>query len=122
MRYRTRAFSVVAMIMVTAVARAAVVSDPHSFSTPDAVSLVHLDAKLNVDFGAKTVTGEALWKLDRKVHAAPLVLDTKGLEILGLESGGKPLKYTLATERPILGSQLEITLPAGVEPVIDSSR
>lgn len=118
MRSRIHAFSILVTIIVFADARGAVVPDPHSFATPDAVSLVHLDARLEVDFGAKTIKGEALWKLDRKDPAAPLVLDTKGLDILGVESGGEPLKYALAGERPILGSKLEIELPAGVDHVL----
>lgn len=96
----------------------AVVPDPHSFAQPDAVAVTHLDLKLEVDFAAKKLEGTATWTLARKDPAASLVLDTKELEILGVEAEGKPISYELAPARPILGSKLEIRLPEGAKQIV----
>ncbi len=122
MRLSGLVLSVMAAMIAVSDLRGAVVPDPHSFASPDTVSLVHLEAKIEVDFDAKTLNGQALWTLDRKGPAAPLVLDTKGLEILAVESGGEPLKYSLAAEKPILGSKLEIKLPPGAKQVLIKYR
>ncbi len=109
-------------ILAATNARGAVVPDPHSFSRPDAVSLKHLNLKLTVDFVTKTLHGQALWTLDRKDTAAPLVLDMRGLEILAVEADGKLLKHTLSEPMPIFGSKLEITLPPGADKVLIEYR
>ncbi|MBI1324069.1 aminopeptidase [bacterium] len=113
----TLKLAILSTILAVSYARGAVVPDPHSFSRPDAVSLKHLDLKLTVDFATKTLQGEALWTVDRKDPAAPLLLDTKGLDILAVASDGTGLKYAISEPRPIFGSKLEINLPAGTDKV-----
>ncbi|PRP96381.1 M1 family metallopeptidase [Enhygromyxa salina] len=55
--------------------------DPHSFSRPDQVRVVHVGLNWVVDFDAQTLTGDAVLLLDRVDKTAPLVLDSRDLDI-----------------------------------------
>lgn len=96
--------------------------DPHSFSNPDQVKARHLDLELNVDFGAKVLTGVATWTIERRPNApdsASLVLDTRAITVDGVEEeSGKgerpedfrPAKFELGKDQPIFGAPLTIAL------------
>ncbi|MCA9686533.1 MAG: hypothetical protein KC457_30475, partial [Myxococcales bacterium] len=55
--------------------------DPHSFGRPDQVRVSHMGLSWVVDFDAKTLTGDAVLVLDRIDPNAPLILDTRDLDI-----------------------------------------
>ncbi len=55
--------------------------DPHSFSRPDQVRVTHVGLSWVVDFDAKTLTGDAILLLDRVDPKAPLILDSRDLDI-----------------------------------------
>jgi len=55
--------------------------DPHSFSRPDQVRVSHVGLNWVVDFNAEALTGEAILLLDRLDPSAPLLLDSRDLDI-----------------------------------------
>lgn len=86
----------------------------HSFSRPDEVVITHLHLDLKVDFDAKTLAGSATLTLKQHMVASELVLDTSGLDILGVtDDGGVDLKWELGETDPQLGQALTIQLPVG---------
>lgn len=84
---------------------------PHSCARPDQVAVKHLHLDLKVDFDQKKLIGSAKLDLDRKDGAAKLHLDTSGLAITKIESGGSELKWELGEHLSPLGSALTISLP-----------
>lgn len=91
--------------------------DPHSHARPDQVRVKHLDLDVAVDFAKKSVHGTASWELQRTAGSNRLVLDCKDMEITGVTSGRKPLKFEVGPADKLLGSALTITLPRGVRRV-----
>ena len=55
--------------------------DPHSYSRPDQVRVLHLGLNWAVDFDAQTLTGDAVLLLERSDPGAPLILDSRDLDI-----------------------------------------
>lgn len=92
--------------------------DVHSFAKPAIARVTRVELDLTVDFPNKALKGTATLKVQRGPEAdadAPLVLDTKGLEIDRVESAAgpndhTPLKYELGPDDPIKGRALTITL------------
>ncbi|HSM13120.1 MAG TPA: aminopeptidase, partial [Thermoanaerobaculia bacterium] len=64
--------------------------DPHSDSRPDRVAVSHLDLDLAVDFGSRTLSGSATFRLERRDSEAPLILYTRDLDILSVRLDGDP--------------------------------
>jgi aminopeptidase N len=87
--------------------------DPHSFARPDEVAVTHLDLDLKVDFAAKRLEGSARLTVERRsAGAEELVLDTAGLEIVGVRFDGDPatVPFRLSDELPHMGRALSVTL------------
>ena len=55
--------------------------DPHSYGRPDQVRVIHAGFNWVVDFDAKALTGDAILLLDRKDPSAPLLLDSRDLDL-----------------------------------------
>ncbi|MFN8640151.1 MAG: M1 family metallopeptidase [Candidatus Binatia bacterium] len=85
--------------------------DRHSFARPAEVRTTHLELALELDFAAHVATGTARHTLRRADAAAPFVLDTQDLAILGVEDErGAPLSFELAAADAILGRRLSVQL------------
>jgi leukotriene-A4 hydrolase len=97
--------------------------DQHSFARPDEVRVDALELDLTVDFAAHVLHGSVALQLTRAVADAPLVLDTRDLEIERVEarlSDGTdwiPTTHSLGGRHPILGQPLTIDLPPGADRV-----
>ena len=115
--------------------------DPHSYSRPDQVRVRHLGFNWVVDFDAQTLTGDAVLLLDRSDPEAPLILDSRDLDIKGAyattlpdtpgEAGIPELALDAVRERddwaettwelgegdPGFGAPLIVDLPAGANAV-----
>jgi len=98
--------------------------DVHSYARPDQVAVEHIALDLTVDFDSRTLAGRASLRLERQDPAAPLILDTRGLEIeaVTLDSGdgstdGVEAIYTLGDPDEHLGSALQIELAPDTESV-----
>ncbi|MFN8010500.1 MAG: M1 family metallopeptidase [Holophagaceae bacterium] len=93
--------------------------DVHSAANPAQIRVTRLDLDLKADFAARTLQGTVVLTLDRaKPEFTTLLLDTRGLEVLGVEASrdGKAwtkAAYQLNGETPVLGSALQITAPEG---------
>jgi leukotriene-A4 hydrolase len=96
---------------------AAAPEDRSSLSTPNLIAVKHIDWRVDVDFEAEVLHGEATYTLDYVTPAARVVrLDTNFLKILKVvhAGSGEPLDYTLhplIPNKPHLGQQLSISLP-----------
>jgi leukotriene-A4 hydrolase len=94
-------------------------SDIHSFSNHGAVRVTHVDLDLSVDFSLKVLEGAVTLGLERlRPEAGELVLDTRALDIAGVEDSTDGKAWTEAPWqlRPpdrILGSALAIRLRPG---------
>ncbi len=89
-------------------------ADVHSYARPEEARVEHMDLDLRVDFDKKIIAGSVTHRVSGKDR---LILDTKDLSIDKVESSlnGETFvqaKYRLGTPDKILGTPLEITLPA----------
>lgn len=92
--------------------------DIHSYGNPQQVRPSHLDLDLDVDFEKKQLRGHATLTLQRKDSRAPVILDTRDLEITRVEaapSNGdafQQTRFTLGPSDKILGAPLTVELPS----------
>jgi aminopeptidase N len=96
--------------------------DPFTYSNYEDVRVTHVDLDLAVDFGTKTLSGTATLDFRRlSDEAGALVLDANDLTIETVEAhvSGDWLTaaYTLGADDPVMGSRLDIALPAGADRV-----
>jgi aminopeptidase N len=91
--------------------------DVHSFSDPDKVRVTHCSLRLTVSFADRILEGTARLSLKRTDQKAPLVLDTRDLDIKSVQCGGTPVDFELGGRDPILGSPLIVDLPAKADMV-----
>jgi len=104
------------------------VHDIDSFAEPAQVRVKHCALDLTVNFGARKLEGSAGLNLVRSDPRAPLVLDTRDLDIAEVRCGryqeGAPAtayaatKFNIANRDPVLGSPLTITLTPDADYVL----
>ncbi len=95
--------------------------DIHSYARPDEARVTSLSLDLHADFDVRRLIGSVALSLDRALGSRAVVLDTRGLRIHGVtDLEGRSLTYSLGSADPILGSPLEIALPAGIREIIVS--
>lgn len=111
-----RALKVFFLLVLLLSSSALAERDPHSFSRPDEARVTHLALDLEVDFQARALVGRAVWDFTRS-SANSITFDVRHMDIKRVEAQGKPLKFTLGQEDPLLGQALIIELPSGVEQV-----
>jgi leukotriene-A4 hydrolase len=93
--------------------------DEHSFARPEQVRVTRVVLDVDVDFASKALKGTATLAVERRPGSpadAPLILDTRGLVILGVTApdGEKPardVEFSVGREDPVLGAALTIALP-----------
>lgn len=88
-------------------------ADPHSCARPAEAAVRHVSLNLNIDFTTQTIAGTATCNLNLAPEADTLMLDTRALDIISVESNGKPLTWSLGNEQPFLGKPLTIHIGAG---------
>lgn len=100
------------------------VQDFHSYANPADVRVRHLDLDWQVLFGQKILKGIAVLSVERVSQnmQAPLILDTRNLNIAKVESSSDGVNYTTSTFNiasfdKILGAGLTIQLPEKVSRV-----
>jgi aminopeptidase N len=92
--------------------------DPHSHADASQPRPRHLRLRLEVDFAARRLAGEASLVFD-EAASGTLDLDTKALEVLAVYTdSGAGVPFELGPEDPILGSRLRLALPAGTREVL----
>lgn len=88
--------------------------DPHSWARAQQPRTASFDWKATVDFDAKVLRGEVTLHLTTPAAAqGPMDLDTRDLHIESIEGSTGALAFTLHPPDAILGSRLEVTVPAG---------
>ncbi|HEX9984346.1 MAG TPA: M1 family metallopeptidase [Thermoanaerobaculia bacterium] len=92
-------------------------TDVHSFARPDEAVVRHIALDLDVDFGEKRLAGSATLEIETNGGARELVLDTNGLTIDRVTTGGTDATWTLGDPRPYLGSPLTITIQPSTKSV-----
>ncbi|HXH70420.1 MAG TPA: M1 family metallopeptidase [Pyrinomonadaceae bacterium] len=92
--------------------------DVHSYSNPQAVRVRHVDLDWNVLFDKKILQGMATLSVERAAGSpnAPLILDTRDLNIEKTEASGdgkkfKTTKFQIGAADKILGAPMTIELP-----------
>jgi aminopeptidase N len=92
--------------------------DYHSYSNPQEVRARHVSLDLAVLFDQKILKGSATLAIERtsEGRGKPLILDTRGLKILGAEASAQgksygPVKFELGQYDKVLGSPLTLYLP-----------
>ena len=87
--------------------------DIHSFSEPHRVRVTHCSLNLEVSFTDRKLSGAAVLEFTRFDPEAPLILDTRDLEIHEISTGDerRALDFSLGKRDPILGAPLTIHLP-----------
>ena len=104
---------VVAPILNSADAR-----DPHSYARPDVARVTHVALDLALDFDAKRIGGTATLDLLTAPDARDVVLDSKGLEILGVtNAAGRPLPFVVGDDDQDMGAPVTIRL-GGVRRIV----
>ncbi len=106
-------------------AATAFAEDVHSYSNPQAVRVRRVDLDWNVLFDEKTLRGTATLTIERAADAArdaPLILDTRDLNIEKIETSSgaakfAAAKFTVGAADKILGAPLTIQLPKNAERV-----
>ena len=89
--------------------------DPHSYTDFEQGRVQSMDLDLKVDFSTSVITGRAVYHL-ASAASGPLDLDTRDLTVVrAIDSSGGDLKFGVAAPDPVLGSRLQIQLPAGAE-------
>ena len=94
--------------------------DFHSYSNPQDVRVRHVDLNWDVLFKEKILKGAVVLTIDRLNKQAPLILDTRHLNIDKIEtsvsgSNYRPTKFSLGQSDPILGAPLTIQLPTNAK-------
>ncbi|GIU81893.1 MAG: M1 family peptidase [Acidobacteria bacterium] len=89
--------------------------DFHSYAEPNKVVVRHVDLDWQVNFSSKIITGFATLTLERFDKSAPLMLDTRDLQIKDVlvSKDGKIFKkttFSLGTPDKILGAPLKVDL------------
>ncbi len=98
------------------------VEDFHSYSNPQAVKVRHVDLDWNVLFDKKVLQGRAILSIERAPNAknAPIILDTRDLQIAKVETSGngktyKKAEFNVGETDKFLGAPLTIQLPANAK-------
>jgi leukotriene-A4 hydrolase len=92
--------------------------DPHSYADDAQPRVARFDWKARVELASRTIHAEIALHLTEPAAGGPLDLDTRALaidEVVALD--GAALAHTLHAADPILGSRLEVQLPAGVSAI-----
>jgi leukotriene A-4 hydrolase/aminopeptidase len=94
--------------------------DYHSYSVPEQVRVSHVDLELNVLFDQKMLRGTAILSVERAASGkdAPLILDTRNLNIAKVETSADGANYSdarfsVGKSDPILGAPLTVEMPGG---------
>jgi leukotriene-A4 hydrolase len=91
--------------------------DPHSFADDAQARPRHLSLRLDADFAARRLRGEATLEL-AVPSGGTLDLDTRGLEVGGVANdAGAAVPFALGDDDPILGRRLRLELPAGTRAI-----
>ncbi len=86
--------------------------DPHSYARPRESRVTHVALDLRADFERRVLEGRATLTLASASDAREVVLDTRGLDIAGIEdASGTPLAFSLGASDPILGRPVTVALP-----------
>lgn len=100
-----------------------VVRDVHSYSNPSEIRVRHADLNWDVLFDQKIIRGFAELLVQRQGNTTgPLILDTRNLKILRVQSSSDgmlyvPAKFTVGETDRILGAPLTIEVPPNVQRV-----
>ena len=98
-------------------------ADPHSYARPHESRVTHVALDLRADFERRVLEGRATLTLASASDAHEVVLDTRGLDIAGIEdASGTPLAFSLGASDPILGRPLRAMLPADRTTLVVSYR
>jgi aminopeptidase N len=88
--------------------------DPHSFSDPGQGVIARIDFRIVPEFHERLVHVQATYGLDRRVRGS-FFMDCQDLRLGRIESGGRPVRWALDKQDPILGQRLHLMDLPGVD-------
>ena len=92
--------------------------DPHSYADDTQPCTASFDWKARVDFDTRTIHATVTLRFAAPAHGGPLDLDTRALTIDEVVTeDGASLAHALHDADPILGSRLEVQVPAGARAI-----
>lgn len=92
--------------------------DPHSYADDTQPRTKSFEWKARVDFAARVLHAEVILSFAEPAAGGPLDLDTRALSIDAvLDESGATLQHALHAPDPILGSRLEVAVPAGARSI-----
>ena len=92
--------------------------DPHSYADDSQPRTESLDWTACVDFPSRVLHAELTLRFIEPASGGPLDLDTRALSIIAvLGPDGAALAHTMHAADAILGSRLEVSVPAGAESI-----
>lgn len=91
--------------------------DPHTYSKPEVARVTHLDWYAEVDFDKKVISATAKYNIEKTDTANEIILDTKGLKIISVMSGGKSLVYKYGEDKEFIGAPLIIGIDSEVKSI-----
>lgn len=83
------------------------IHDPHSFAEPAQGKIAHMDFEIDVNFGRRILTIEAVYHLEQPVSGS-LYLDTRDLSIEHIRAGARDLAWEIDAHDPISGDRLHL--------------
>lgn len=93
--------------------------DPHSYADDSQPRTKSFDWKATVDFASRTIRAQITLHFTKPAAGGRLDLDTRALAIERVtDATGNALSHTVHAPEPILGSRLEISVPAGAESIV----
>jgi aminopeptidase N len=93
--------------------------DVHSYARPSEARVTSVALDLRADFDRTRLIGTATLSIDRAPVARSIVLDTRDLTIHRVtDPAGQQLTHTLGALNALIGSPLEVDLPAGVRTIV----
>lgn len=84
--------------------------DVHSYARPDEARVRHVSLDLTADFERKVFFGKATLHIVARPDAREIVLDSDGLVIQAIRTGGRAMPYTVGETREGEGAPLTIQL------------
>jgi aminopeptidase N len=91
--------------------------DPHTYSKPSTARVTHLDWDAEINFDTRIISAKARYTIEQTDSASEIVLDTKGLNIISVMNGDKPLSFQVGIDKEFIGAPLSIAIDSNVKSI-----
>lgn len=85
------------------------VEEPHSYAKPNNAFITHLKLDITVNFETEVISGKATYDITNN-NSTQIILDSKHLDIKGVNADGKETEFSLGAKDKLLGQPLTVTI------------